>query len=191
MRKLTVLTAVLSLLVAVPATAQQTFGFGVHAGVSVPTGDYGDGTGVGFTGGVDLFYPIGTGSLNWLTSVSATAHGLDEDDPSDFDGGFLLFPVMTGVRYDIPAGGLSAYVQGQLGAVFARGPEQSGSDSDFSTNFGWNVGGGLQFTENVYAGVRYFPLGDVDFEYDIADVADATVTADISYLDVFVGFAVR
>ncbi|HSH44338.1 MAG TPA: outer membrane beta-barrel protein, partial [Longimicrobiales bacterium] len=170
MRKWIVMTAAGLLFAAAPVSAQ-TFGFGAHAGVSLPMGDYGDATSLGFTGGVDLFYPIGPSGLSWVTSASATAHSVDDDNVGgDFDGGFLLFPLMTGARYDIPAGGISAFVQGQLGAVFAKGPESDGVDSDYSTNFGWNVGGGLQFTENVYAGVRYFPLGDVDFEYDSTDV---------------------
>lgn len=205
MRKWTVLTAFAVLLSAAPAAAQ-TFGFGVHAGVSVPMGDYSDepsanspnSANLGFTGGVDLFYPIGMSGLNWLTSVSATAHGIDDEDLGnvdfDVDGGYLLFPVMTGVRFDIPAGGLSAFVQGQLGVVFAKGPEfEAGgetSDANFSTNFGFNLGGGLQMTENLYAGVRYFPLGDVDLGYE-APGGEVNVEQDISYLDVFVGFAVR
>lgn len=190
MRKWIVLTAAAGFLFAAAPVSAQTFGFGVHAGVSLPTGDYGDVTNLGFTGGADLFYPIGMAGLSWVTSASATAHSV-EDDFEDLDGGVLLFPVTTGLRYDIPAGGLSAFVQGQLGAAFAKGPEVSGADSNFSTNFAWNVGGGLQFTENVYAGVRYFPLGDVEFEYETGDVVDFTSEVDISYLDIYVGFAVR
>ena len=99
MRKSIVL-ATLVLFGAAPAAAQ-TFGFGAHAGVSLPTGDYGDIAETGFSGGLDLAYPLMMlPGLSWYSSVDAVGHSVDEEtanvDGVTTDGGFLLVPAMTG-----------------------------------------------------------------------------------------------
>jgi hypothetical protein len=177
-----------------PAAAQ-TFGFGAHAGVSVPTGDYGDAAKLGFLGGLDLWYPLATVSpaLTWYSSVDAIAHSLDRDDA---DTGFFYVPVMTGLRFDIPVGPVAAFATGQLGLVVTRGPSLDfttgpitvENDPEWNTDFGFNVGGGLQLTDNVYAGVKYYPLNDVGFGYE---GVEESATWDVSFLDIYVGFGVR
>ena len=188
MRKLTVCTFVALLAFAGPAAAQSTnFGLGAFAGVSLPTGDYGDAAELGFAGGLDLFYPLGMSGLSWLSTASVSAHSVDDPDA---DGGFLFIPLLTGLRYDIAAGPVGVFVNGQAGAIFNKGPEGDffgvAVDSDWSTEFGFALGGGVQATENIYAGVKYFPLGDVEFSY-----GDAEVTGEVSFLEIFVGFGVR
>lgn len=171
-----------------PAAAQ-TFGFGAHAGVSVPTGSYADDADLGFMGGVDLWYPLAMagGALSWYSSVDAIAHSVDIDDA---DTGFLYVPVMTGLRFDVPVGPIGAFATGQLGVVLTRGPSDvtvgpiTYDSSDWGTDFGFNVGGGLQLTNNIYAGAKYYPLGDVNFE-------GATDPSDVSFLDIYIGFGVR
>jgi hypothetical protein len=177
MRKILVIAA-LAAFGATPAAAQ--IGFGAHAGVSLPMGDYGDGADLGFLGGVDLVYPIAT-SVDWYSSADAISHGVENAD------GFLYVPVMTGLRFVFPAGPIRAFAGGQLGAIFTRGASvDSGPDPEFGTEFGFNVGAGAHVTENVYAGVRYWPLGDVEFSYD----DDSTGTVDVSFFDIYVGFGV-
>jgi opacity protein-like surface antigen len=188
MRRLTVWTFVALLAFAGPAAAQSTnFGLGAFAGVSLPMSDYGDSAELGFSGGLDLFYPLGMSGLSWLSTASVTAHSVDAEDA---DGGFLFIPLLTGLRYDIAAGPVGVFVNGQAGAVFNKGPEGDffgvSVDSDWSTEFGFALGGGVQATENIYAGVKYFPLGDVDFSY-----GDTEITGEVSFLEIFVGFGVR
>lgn len=170
-----------------PAAAQ-TFGFGAHAGVSVPTGDYSDVADLGFSGGLDLTYPLlmVSPALSWYTSADAVAHSASSEAT---DGGFLYFPILTGLRVDAGAiGMIRPFATGQLGLVLARGPNIPNSSTQTGTEFGWALGGGLQLTDNVYAGVKWFNLGDVDFGYDPA-VADFTQS--VSFLDIYLGFGVR
>lgn len=180
-----------------PAAAQSTnFGLGAFAGVSLPTGDFGsadapeDGFAeLGFVGGLDLFYPLGMGGLSWLTSASVSAHSVDENG---VEGGYLFIPLITGLRYDIAAGPVGVFLTGQGGAVFNKGPDFSGTlgeaNSEWSTDFGFGLGGGVQATQNIYAGVKYFPLGNVDFSYE--EFTDP-LAQDVSFLEIFVGFGVR
>jgi opacity protein-like surface antigen len=189
--KKTLAFALLGMLFATAPAAAQTFGFGAHAGVSIPTGDYGDLAGTGFSGGLDLWYPLTMAApgLSWYTSADVTAHGLEGDG----DGGFLYIPLMTGLRFDIPVGTtMAAFVTGQLGLIFNRGPDLDFGigevNAETGTNFGFNFGGGLQLTDNIYAGVKYYPLGDTDFEYE---GADNPAEFDVSFLDIYVGFGVH
>lgn len=177
-----------------PAAAQ-TFGLGAHAGVSVPTSDYDDVAELGFLGGLDLWYPLGMVSpaLTWYSSVDAIAHSYDHDDA---DTGFFYVPVMTGLRFDIPVGPMSAFATGQLGLIATRGPSFEtttgpitiGSDAEWDTDFGFNVGGGLQLTDKLYAGVKYYPLNNLNFSYE---GAEESAELDVSFLDIYVGFGVR
>lgn len=205
MRKFTVVLTIVLLVAAAPAAAQ-TFGFGVHAGVSLPMGDYGDTGGdnqeagfaeLGFTGGVDLFYPLLMApGLSWLTSASAVAHSVDDEAFTgtgfEVEGGYLMFPLMTGLRFDVPAGPLGLFAQGQLGVVLVQGPSfefgTERAESDFGTKFGFNIGGGVQVNRNIYVAARYFPLGDTDLNYEGETTPG---TQNISFLDILVGFAVR
>lgn len=187
--------ATLTLLAGATPTAAQTFGFGAHAGVSLPTGEYADRAGTGFSGGLDLWYPLGSmvPGLSWYTSADAIAHNVESDD--DIDDGFLHIPVMTGLRFDVPVGPVAAFATGQLGIVFSRAPAvnfsagtvEIESNSDMNSGFGFNVGGGLQLTDNLYAGVKYYPLGSMEFEH--GDIL--TQEVDVSFLDIYVGFGVR
>lgn len=174
-----------------PAAAQA--GFGAHAGVSIPTGDYSDDAELGFLGGLDVTVPLTSVSpvLSWYSSVDAIAHSLDDDDA---DTGFLYVPIMTGLRVNVPVGPLSAFAAGQAGLILTRGPsfevtggpEGFGSDAEWGTDFGFNLGGGLHLTENIYAGVRYWPLSGLNFERE----GSGEQEFDVSFFDIYVGFGV-
>lgn len=168
-----------------PAAAQ-TFGLGAHAGISVPTSEYDDVAELGFLGGLDVWYPLAMVSpaLTWYSSVDAIAHSFDHDDA---DTGFFYVPVMTGLRFDIPVGSLAAFATGQLGLVATRGPSLA-TNAEWDTDFGFTIGGGLQVTNNVYAGLKYYPLNDLNFSYE---GVDQSVEPDVSFLDIYVGFGVR
>lgn len=184
----TVLTTAALLAWSAPGAAQ-TFGFGAHAGVSLPTGDYGDVASTGFLGGLDLTYPLTMVSpaLSWYTSADAVAHSAD-DALDDADGGFLYFPLMTGLRADVGMlGMIRPFITGQLGVALARGPDLPGADAETTTRFGFALGAGLQLTPNVYAGARWLNLGDVDFSYD----PGPDQTQSVSFIDIYLGFGVR
>lgn len=197
MSRLIVWTMVAVLAFAAPAAAQSTnFGLGAFAGVSLPMGDFGgsdsqeDGFAeLGFVGGLDLFYPLGTTGLSWLTTASVSAHSVDE---TGVEGGYLFIPLITGARYDIAAGPLGLFFTGQGGVVFNKGPDFESTfaqaTSNWDTNFGFALGGGVQATQNIYAGVKYFPLGEMDFSYE---EFNEPIQQDVSFLEIFVGFGVR
>lgn len=204
MKKLIALATIALFFVGVaPAAAQ--IGFGAHAGISVPMGDYGDTEAtdagfaeMGFSGGLDLWVPLrAVPGLSWYSSVDAIAHSTDEgsaalagfDVPSD--AGYQYYPLMTGVRFDIPAGTIGLFATGQVGLVVARPPAVDFGDgelgSEMSTKVGFSLGGGVQLTENIYAGLKYYPMGDVDWSWD--DGSEETLP--VSFFDVYVGFGVR
>lgn len=168
-----------------PAAAQ-TFGFGAHAGVSIPTGSYSDVADLGFSGGLDLSLPLlmVSPALSWYTSADAVGHSAS---PETHDGGYLHIPILTGLRVD--AGGLGMirpFATGQLGLAISSGPDVGTNTSGTATGFAWAVGGGLQLTDNVYAGVKWFNLGDVDFDYD-----PALGSQSVQFVDIYLGFGVR
>jgi hypothetical protein len=167
-----------------PADAQ-SYGFGAHAGASLPTGDYSGAADMGFSGGLDLLVPLGfmPPSLSWYSSVDAVGHSAAHEGVS---GGFLHVPLLTGVRLDVgPFGPIRPFATGQLGLSFTNGPDTGVDDTGTNTVFAFGLGGGLQLTENAYAGVKWFNLGDIDF-------GGATVgNRAPSFVDLYLGFGVR
>lgn len=192
MKKFVTLFALVAFFVAAGPTAAQTFGFGAHAGVSIPTGDYADAASTGFSGGLDLSYPLlmVTPGLNWYTSADVIAHSA-EDELVGADGGFLLVPIMTGLQFEFPAGGIRPFVNGQVGVVLHRGPDFDGgvlgtAESELGTDFGFVLGGGVRLGQNFYVGAKYYPL-DVSFQYENAEDEPEW---DANFFDIFVGFGV-
>jgi hypothetical protein len=164
-----------------PADAQ-TFGFGAHAGVSIPTGDYSDLADLGFSGGLDLTLPLlmVSPALSWYTSVDAAGHSAS---PEAVDGGYLHIPILTGLRVDAGAlGMIRPFATGQLGLAISNGPDIGAATSGTATGFAWAVGGGLQLTDNLYAGLKWFNLGNVDFDYG---------SPSVQFVDIYLGFGVR
>lgn len=210
MRILLVLTTIaLFGLPAVTAAQSTDFGVGAYVGVSLPMSDYGDDdpndddaahAGPGVAAGLDLYYPLGQARRAWwLTSIGVNSHPVDDVDfPGADVGGFLHFPLFTGLRYDIPIGGYAAYLAGQVGAVFIKAPDVESDafsrDSDWTTQLGFALGAGFQATERVHLGARWIPLGDVDLNYDDTTAGATVTTSDVqhvSFLDIFIGFSVR
>jgi opacity protein-like surface antigen len=165
-----------------PAAAQ-SFGFGAHAGVSIPTGSYSDAADLGFSGGLDFVVPLTMVSpaLHWYTSADAVGHSAASPN---IDGGFLTIPVLTGLRADVGTlGMIRPFATGQLGLGFIRAPDV-GQASRSTTEFGFALGGGLQLTQNVYAGAKWFNFPSVDF--DAGGNGES-----MSFFDIYLGFGVR
>jgi hypothetical protein len=186
MRKFaTVAIAAAFLVWGAPADAQ-TFGFGAHAGVSIPTGNYSDAADLGFSGGLDLTLPLlmVSPALSWYTSVDAAGHSASSDN---VDGGYLHIPILTGLRVDAGAlGMIRPFATGQLGLAISNGPDIGANTSGTATGFAWAVGGGLQLTNNLYAGLKWFNLGNVDFDYD-----PPLGSQSVQFVDIYLGFGVR
>ncbi len=182
MRALATLALTLGFLAGGAPSAAQTFGFGAHAGVSIPTGDYSDLADVGFSGGLDFRLPLAmvTPALSWYSSIDAVGHSASAEA---IGGGFLTVPLLTGVRFDLGTlGMIRPFGTGQLGLAFIRSPEVGAVDAATNTEFAFALGGGLQLTDNLYAGLRWFNLGSVDFE------PPELGSPSVSFLDIYLGF---
>lgn len=184
------------------ASAQE-LAIGLHAGLSTPTGVYGDdfgseaaGARPGFSLGVDAFYPLPlTDRLDWFSSVSLIRNGTEgsQDRTGSFvNGSFTLVPVMTGVRLDLGAVP-NLFVSGQGGVLFVRGPEDfypygfPGSPS-IGVQLGYNVGLGFQASDVLSVSARYFPLGTIDFDYD---ESDSPLQQEVNVLDIQIGVRIK
>lgn len=201
MRHFATALAAAALLMTTTPLAAQTWGFGAHAGVSIPIGDYGDTEDatflpakLGYSAGLDLVYPLlmVSPALGWYTSADVIAHSVDDDFEEASDGGYLYFPLMTGLRLGAPIGPVNAFATGQLGVILTKGPTLDGgvfgeADGDLGTRFGFSLGAGLMLGQNLYAGLKYYPLGDVEFQYEGAEDGFEQNT---SFLDIYVGFGV-
>jgi hypothetical protein len=180
MRALATVTLTAAILAWSGPAAAQTFGFGAHAGVSIPTGNFSDVADVGFSGGLDFTLPLAmvTPALSWYTSADVAGHSPSADG---LDGGFLSIPVLTGVRFDMPLGMVRPFLTGQAGVGFVRGPSLPNQSASTETGFAYGLGGGLQLTNNVYAGAKWFNLSETT----------GPGAGSVSYVDIYVGFGVR
>ena len=142
---------------AAPAAAQnaadaRAVRFGVQGGISIPTGDDNEGVNTGFVvGGLLDFKPA---ALPIGIRVNADYHrfGLEGIDNT------LSVIALTGnAMYDFAAAsGVSPYVIGGVGMYRSSISDCDEECSD--TEFGFNVGGGLNFnlgTLGTFAEVRY------------------------------------
>lgn len=159
-------TAVLFLAFALPQTANAQSVF-VLAGLSAPTGDYGDMADTGWLGAVGVTFPVGEAGL-W-----AGAEGLyGQNGFANSDENAKLFSAMGILGYDIPTEStVSPYVFGGLG-LMSLGSSIEGSDSE--SGFGWQLGGGVGFETggniNPFVEARYQSASISD------DVSDLTVS---------------
>ena len=197
--------------------------FGIFGGLSVPTGDFGDdksfnletgrGDGfatVGFGGGFELLYPIGTPGLNWHTTAGFLYNGFDDkelinyidDDEADVDAGnYYIIPVITGLSYQVPVSkGLDVLFTGQLGLSFIKKTTMEltypGDDYslevefDMATSFSYGVGAGLVFNDKFNVTFRYLGCGepefDVTFDED-GDTYDGTAEISVAVFLISVG----
>lgn len=212
MRNCLVIAAGLLFLGVSGAAAQSTdFGVGAYVGASIPVHEYGDDdvndanaghADLGISAGVELYYPFGEArQMWWLTTVGVTSHAVGElpDVPDDATvNGYLMFPLMTGLRYDIPISDYAAFLTAQVGGMFLKGPDIESSavsvDSDWTTMFGFAVGAGFQATDRAHLGIRWMPLGDADLDFETTAGGTSTQTnevVNISFIDLYIGFAVR
>jgi opacity protein-like surface antigen len=129
-------------LVAVTAGSIEAQSFGIHVGPAVPVGDFGKGSSTGFQAGVELGFTPATLPIGIRIDGDFNHFG--------FEGGGGNNRIISGTAnavFSLPAAAISPYLIGGLGmfngktTISAGGVNASGS----STEFGFQVGGGLRF----------------------------------------------
>lgn len=146
----------------VVAEAQDTKGFGVTAGLALPTGDLADPgeAGLGFTVGGQYSMPL-QNALGLRFNVDYTRFGVDA---AGFDGSYSNLGGMANLVYNLNTGtGLKPYLFGGLGyGNFTADIDGFGSNSEAGLAF--NIGAGYNFQmsgRNLFAEIRYVSQ-DVD-----------------------------
>ena len=128
---------------AAPVAAQnmadmRTMRFGVQGGISMPTGDYGDFAKMGFIVGGLLDVMPASMPVGFRFNVDYQRWGFD-----GADGNFSMLSGTGDVMFTIPtSAGIRPYVLGGVGLY--RG-DCSISECEASNDFGFNLGGGLNF----------------------------------------------
>jgi hypothetical protein len=155
------LAAVAPAAVAQDAAGMRAVRFGVEGGLSMPTGDLGDGANMGFLiGGIMDIMPA-----NWPVAIRANLDYQRWGVDSDLADGESLNPIsVTGdVMFAVPTtGGVRPYVLGGLG--FYR--SDCSFDCEGSNDIGFNFGGGLNFnlgTLDTHVEARYHSVDDASF----------------------------
>lgn len=165
-------TAVLFMALALPQTANAQSVF-VLAGLSSPTGDYGDIADTGWLGAVGVTFPVGEAGL-W-----AGAEGMyGQNGFTNSDENAKLFSAMAILGYDIPTEStVSPYVFGGAGLM-------SLSNGDSESGFGWQLGAGVGFE----TGGNISPF--VEARYQSASIGDEPTDLTVSIFGVEAGVSI-
>lgn len=142
----------------------------------------------GFGAGVEHTYPLSSPGLSWVSNVSFILNGFDgealkdmfEDEDVDVNvdaGNWINIPVMTGIKYQLKgSSNMSFYGMAQAGLNFVKGPKIEINSSvseydvketitwDFTSSFGFSIGGGIILNEKYAIGIRYLMLGEPDIK---------------------------
>lgn len=155
----------LAAVVAAPASAQSATDlrpvrFGVQGGLSMPMGDFGDFASSGYTVGGLVDWRGASMPFGVRFNVDYSNWGGDSDL---LDVDYNMFSGTAAAMFTVPTtGGISPYVLGGVG-MYSFGCSE---DCDRETEFGFNVGGGLNFnlgTMDTFAEIRYHDAGDASF----------------------------
>lgn len=151
--------AVLFMALALPQEGQAQSIY-VLAGLSAPTGDYGDFADTGWLAAGGVTFPVGQAGL-WAGAeglYSRNGHATLDDES------FKVFSAMGLLGYDIPTeSSVSPFVFGGLGLM-------SLSNGDSESGFGWQLGGGAAFEGE--SNITPF----VEARYQSASIEDVTVS---------------
>lgn len=150
--------------------------FGIYGGVSLPMGDFADDSGdkaglakLGFGGGVQVAFPLGSPELELIGDAAFLYNPFDEDKSGIKDAAYTNIPIMAGLRYvGMVNPDFSIYGMGLVGINIA-------SFSDIEDEFGdvleikggtavaFGFGAGVIFSEKFNIGARYLILGEPEF----------------------------
>jgi hypothetical protein len=164
MPRLATVTAFVALIssTAVIAPAQSnTTHFNIAAGLTLPTGSFGDDNDAGY----NLILGLGTRSRTSPLGFRAEgifsefdAHGSDQKSRAAGITGNLTYDLTSGTRTNVN----SLYIIGGIGYYSTRQFRVS------ETNVGWNVGGGFQFPLSgfsAYVEARYHTVSNTDVRF--------------------------
>ena len=153
MNKKVIVLAMLAALAATPALAEKgDFWFGLNTGVSSPTGDVGDSQNLGFQGTLVTNYML---TPAFGIGVDLGYHMWSFDDaviPDGADASSNVIQATAQGTYMFPTSGkMLPYLKGGLGmyrgkAEFSGATDPSNNFESTSSDFGYNVGGGLNWT---------------------------------------------
>ena len=155
---------VLAVAVAAPAAAQNRPFYFLGAGLTMPTGEYGDYAKSGWMldGGVGL--PMGTDGKMWVGGDVMYGSNKHEGSAGDKTN---LYGASGNVGYQFVPNALSPYVYGTAGLlVHSYSPGDSGFDSESDTSFAWGGGAGVAAPvggASIWAEARYVSRGDTKF----------------------------
>ena len=161
---------------AAPAQAQnaadaRAVRFGVQAGLSMPTGDFGDGANMGFLVGGTLDLRPAALPVYFRADLAYQRWGLDDEafGGLDVDGNASQISLAGNVVFPFPTEGMARpYVLGGLGIYRSTiSAEFLGEEQDESeTDLGFQLGGGVQFRLSgfdTYIEARYHDVADASF----------------------------
>jgi opacity protein-like surface antigen len=149
-------------LLSAPAAAQ--VGFSVGAGLTMPQGDLGDGAESGFHGLAAATSTLPAAPIKIRADFGYHTMPADEDLFGDMS--FNMMTLSGDAQWSFMPGPLSPYVIGGVTWGSASLGGDDAPDVDSESDFGFNVGGGLDFglgALKLFAEARYFSVGDSDF----------------------------
>lgn len=151
--------------------------FGLLGGLSMPMGDFGDVAKMGFhIGGFGAARLSETSPIKIRAELVYNrfgAEGFEDVGEVDVDGNYSILSITGNAIYDLPAEGMvRPYVMGGLGlyrftaSVDADIPGAGDVDSSASeTEFGFNIGGGLNFQLSGFATFVEIRYHSADADY--------------------------
>lgn len=151
---------VLSAIIAVPASAQ--IGWSLGLGPTLPQGDLGDGTKTGFHGMAGATFSIPAAPIKIRADFAYNTMKSEADDNLSLN----VMTVSGDAQWSFMPGPLSPYLIGGVTWGSADLGGSSAPDVSAETDFGFNVGAGLDFglgPLKLFAEGRYFSVGDSDF----------------------------
>ncbi|MFW6085183.1 MAG: outer membrane protein [Gemmatimonadota bacterium] len=158
--------AALFLVFALPLTANAQSVY-VLAGLSAPTGDYGDIADTGWLGAGGVTFPVGEAGV-WAGAEAL--FGNNSFSSETVDESYKVFSAMGIVGYDIPTqSSVSPYLFGGLGIM-------SLSNGDSESGFGWQGGAGVAFAGES----NVTPFVEGRFQSASIDIGDGVSDTDIT-----------
>jgi opacity protein-like surface antigen len=151
-------------LLAAPAAAQ--IGWSVGAGMTMPQGDFGDAADNGFHGMAAATFTLPASPIKIRADFGYHTMAASEDLVGTADVSWNMMTLSGDAQWTIMPGPLSPYLIGGVtwGSLGVGGDDAPDVDSE--SDFGFNLGGGLDFglgALSLFAEARYFSVGDADF----------------------------
>jgi opacity protein-like surface antigen len=145
-----------TIMISSAAAAQSTTGaagvqFGIGGGLSVPTGDLGDGSKTGFLIDAMLGFNPAAIPFGLRVDVGYSQHAF-KDNAFDVDGNVKIIGGSLNGIFKLPATSVSPYLIGGVGLANVK-PDAEDIESESSTGFSLGGGAGLQFNLSGMASI--------------------------------------